>query len=522
MRSLFVIGLGIYFALFIFNSLTRMRQFSPDSMNYVDVARNLASGRGLAQSAMGFNQHVLPLDGGFPVPFTAQAPLYPMAIAFLSKAGVSCEDAALLISGLGYAIALLMVALVARRVVPNGWHFAAGLMLLAAPFRMIGRCAWSESISVAIMLLSIFCILIIRDEPEKRNGRLCFLAGLFAGGAFAARYAFGIFPMFGLLFFLFDYRRQCDGLIKILIYLVGCLLPFAGVLFHNRSTSGLWMPKALNSDQHFFDNLQDAMLSVFGSWFGEGRFQAEQIAVLCLGLGLCFLYVFFRRKSLEPIKDLFVGQGRYLLSLWAIIYFSAIVIQRTAQHFEIGTRLMIPVIVVGIILLAQLMAEILERKSWGRLFLLSAVVIACSLEVFIFASRQPYDRNSQGFTSERLNWIESQTTAKDLIIGDDTVDIPFYLKRPEVVSFSPFPSYSEHFSHERMREIIRKYGRSYSRMLLVLRKNNLPDARQKYFYGEFVFDLRNGKLDPYPGIVLVQNLKDCLVYEVSDNKSSPE
>jgi 4-amino-4-deoxy-L-arabinose transferase-like glycosyltransferase len=518
MRRLFVIGLGIYFALFIFNSLTRTRQFSPDSMNYVDVARNFASGRGLAQSTMGFNQPVLNLDKGYPVPFTAQAPVYPIMIGFLSKLSISCEDAALLISGLGYAAALGLVVIVARRIVPGeGWYFAAGLMLLAAPMRMIGRCAWSESISLAVMTLSILCILKLRDEPEKRNLRISFLAGLFSGGAFAVRYAFGVFPLLGLIFLFFEYRRQRACLFKIAVYLLGCLLPFGGVLFHNHATSGFWMPKALNSDQPFSINLQDGMLSIFGSWMGEGRFQAEQVAVLCLGLGLSSMYIFLRRKSLESIKEVFIGQGRYLLSFWALIYFSFIVLQRSTQHFDpIGTRLMMPVIVMGIILLACLIAEMTRMmggKSYGRPFLWITILIACGLEIFIFVSRQPYDRSVPGFSSERLNWIAGQTTAKDLIIGDNAVDIPFYLKRPEVISFSPFP-YSAHFSPETLQEIVRRYRNSYSRIMIVLRKNNLSDDRERYFYGDFVSSLRSGKTAAYREVILIQELRDCLVYQV--------
>jgi hypothetical protein len=251
---------------------------------------------------------------------------------------------------------------------------------------------------------------------------------------------------------------------------------------------------------------------------GEGRFQAEQVAVLCFGLGLAAMYIFLRRKTLESIKDLFMGQGRYLLSFWAVIYFGFIVFQRSTQHFDsIGTRLMMPVIVMGIILLTCLVVELGRTaggKTYGRPFLLAMTLVACSLEVFIFITRHPYDRGAQGFSSERLNWIANQTTEKDLIIGDNAVDIPFYLKRPEVVSFSPFP-YSAHFSRETLQNIVRRYRNSYSRIMIVVRKNNLSDDRGKYFYGDFVSNLRNGKTTEYREVVLIQELRDCLVYQAT-------
>ena len=56
--GLLVALLAVYFALFTFNSLTRARSFSPDSMNYVDVARRLEeyrTGTATAKDAASFN-----------------------------------------------------------------------------------------------------------------------------------------------------------------------------------------------------------------------------------------------------------------------------------------------------------------------------------------------------------------------------------------------------------------------------------------------------------------------------------
>lgn len=46
-RWLLVLGVIAYVILFVFNSLTRTRYFSNDSMNYIDVARNISAGRGI-------------------------------------------------------------------------------------------------------------------------------------------------------------------------------------------------------------------------------------------------------------------------------------------------------------------------------------------------------------------------------------------------------------------------------------------------------------------------------------------
>jgi hypothetical protein len=46
---------SIYVGLFIFNMAMRVGRFS-DSMNYVNVARNIAEGNGVTQPTLGFNQ----------------------------------------------------------------------------------------------------------------------------------------------------------------------------------------------------------------------------------------------------------------------------------------------------------------------------------------------------------------------------------------------------------------------------------------------------------------------------------
>ena len=107
----------VYCGLFAANSLVRVRTFSADSMNYVDVARRVAAGDGLVQSTGGFNQpFYLSSDLDLPAAFTAQPPGYPLAIAFLSRLGIEAADAALVVSALAYAAILLLVYLLGQRI----------------------------------------------------------------------------------------------------------------------------------------------------------------------------------------------------------------------------------------------------------------------------------------------------------------------------------------------------------------------------------------------------------------------
>src|SRR3954463_16579011 len=107
-KRLCVAVLAVYVLLFAFNSFTRTREFEDvDTMNFVDVARHIASGQGVTQSALGMNQPHFDVDDPIPTPLTHQPPLYPLLVAAVSQTGLPITDSALLISVVSYAFALV-------------------------------------------------------------------------------------------------------------------------------------------------------------------------------------------------------------------------------------------------------------------------------------------------------------------------------------------------------------------------------------------------------------------------------
>src|ERR1700742_3513796 len=108
-RALFLTLLALYAVLFAFNTVTRTRNFEdPDTMNFVDIARHITLGQGVKQATLGFNQPVFDAGDAIPTPLTHQPPLYPLAVAAVSKAlKLPVTDVALFISVAGYAFVLL-------------------------------------------------------------------------------------------------------------------------------------------------------------------------------------------------------------------------------------------------------------------------------------------------------------------------------------------------------------------------------------------------------------------------------
>lgn len=78
---LLVVSFLVFGLVFLSWSLLRYRRFSPDSMNYVNAARNLLRGRGLTQDTIGYGGNFLRADLPARDPLGTHPPLYPVAVA---------------------------------------------------------------------------------------------------------------------------------------------------------------------------------------------------------------------------------------------------------------------------------------------------------------------------------------------------------------------------------------------------------------------------------------------------------
>ncbi len=150
-----VFGSVLYLCLFLFNSMTRTFGFPADSMNYVNVARNITQGLGISQSTLGFNQ-TLDVNGSIPTPMTSQAPLYPLLIAWVHKLGVEHADAALVLPVVAYA-AIMALGFFLGSIC---YGRSAGLLSVAylscyGPLRGIARHALSDSLGIAFVLFAL-------------------------------------------------------------------------------------------------------------------------------------------------------------------------------------------------------------------------------------------------------------------------------------------------------------------------------------------------------------------------------
>jgi hypothetical protein len=129
------------------------------------------------------------------------------------------------------------------------------------------------------------------------------------------------------------------------------------------------------------------------------------------------------------------------------------------------------------------------------------------------SSNQP-GQQEQIMSSERLDWIAKNTTTNDLIIGDDTMDIPFYFYGRDAASFSPYP-YTIHLTYENLMEFADNNWHRYQNIYLVLRVYSAWQYDQRFYhFGRFIADIMQRDFVDYPGIHPVYLSTDMLIFEV--------
>ena len=519
-RWIFFIFVILYLSVFGYHSLKQLRQFSFDSMNYVDVAKNISIGKGIQQSSLGFNQKHFSIGDDIPTPFISQPPLYPVVIAMVSFIGISHSDGALLISVISYALLLGVVFLMTKFLFNEYVAFlSVGLLLFYYPLRLVASYACSEPLGLVFVFGSFLVLIYACDRSNKSQKRgWTWLSGLLAGLAFSCRYALISTVLTGIVFIVITFKNRMKK--NLLDYLLGFLVPFLAVVGRNFLVSGFMMLRPNPSETGLRKNLADAFWSLFGKYLHLFDHKVEAGLLFSL-IFVIVLILLIRKKLVSEIQFVLFSGKRPILILWSCFYFSLLIVQRTRFHFDpITPRFMVFVGVPMIIILCALVLSAVRQKPlWvilGAIFI-SAFAFGKELSATIRAPN--YDLRQIIRDSERLNWVDENTTEKDLIIGDDTVDMVFYLNRPAVISFSPYP-YTDYIDYNRITGYVQKHRDRYSRFFLVLRKRFRTQETIQKRYGSFVSDLVLKKIDSYPGFVWIQELDDGYVYEIQPLQES--
>lgn len=513
---IFLAAIVIYIVLFGFNSITRSRLFSPDSMNYVDVARNIASGRGITQSTLGFNQVGFSADDEIPTPLISQPPLYPVMITILTYFGINAADSALFISIICFGIILLITFSIALKLFNKSIALlSVCLLLIYYPLRLVSSYAWSEPPGMVFVLLSIWLLLLIERTNQQRILLIPALAGLTAGLAFSTRYAFLPLIFVGIIYILIESNNWKQRMSVLIPYLTGFAIPSGFVLIHNIQVSNSIIPESISSNIGIGSNVVLVVKVLFGNYFNFLP-QIVELVLLSLILIITLCVLAFQQKILFSLREVLFNQGRYLLTIWVLSYLTFLIILSSLIHIDqIDPRLVFPAGMIMVLLLSAFIFKIIRIKDQHlNLFGLIIIFFLILFEIYTTITKPVFDVKQYINSSERLSWIAQNTTEHDLIIGDDTMDIPFFLSRSEAVSFSPSPS-AGHPTYEKILAYSNKHFKKYEHIYLVLRNRYQDEEEWSKNLGPFIKDLISGHYKKYSKLTFITRLSDGYIFELS-------
>ena len=495
---------GVHLVLFGWFSTAVERRVSPDSMNYISVARNAVAGDGFVQSAPGFNQ---PTFWG--EQFSVDAPRktrsthnvgYSLLIATVAVvARLEAADAAFALSATAYGVALVAAFLFARRL----WGVEAGLLAvgaLAIALRREFLYARTDPVGIAL-LLAMLAILAQRMTYSRAAiaGLLTGLGLLVRGEALAPMVLLG-----GFACLLVPGVR----LRLLLLYGFCAILPIPAMFVGE----GTVYPPHLTSE--------------------SARFQGTSVAGLVLDsagatLPLLAPVAFFgalawwrARHDGAPITCRSARPGLLLAATWIVGYSVFLTAARLVVWTTVfDDRLLRPLLAVVVLCSAGFLARALAGR-WkplvATLAFSGSMLVNIGYNVTLVATG--YDRSDTARIAEsaRRSWIARHTGPGDFVVGQQVQELPYFISRsPDVASFSDAP----YFPHVTERQFDALFGArctNYDNLYLLLRKLEVDETPvdETDRSGAFVAGLLSQR--SAPDYRLVADLDDAFVFRYTD------
>lgn len=352
-----------------------------DSLHYLAAAASLADGNGLQSAAGG--------------PFLLYTPLYPMALAGISRLGIEPVAAAQVVNIAAFGLLTLLVGLWLRRRVKYGLIAGAGALtvMAAAPLINTASYLWSETLFALLILLSLLQLEAFLKRPERT--RTLAAAAACAGLAAVTRYMGVAAILAGVLLILAIPKLPARvRLAYAAAYGAAASIPLAAYMARNYAVSGSWIVSP-NRDAAYTTG--DALRDLAG-----GALRYLQIAdapaaslpgLFWAGVGLTalaatagvLLYFRLARKGAAAGRDTAPGLRTSLAPALPFAVFAAayvaimlvVVSDRAAQ--SIDSRYLMP-IVPPLLLAAALLADrVLQIEARGGLAALKWLATAMAL-----------------------------------------------------------------------------------------------------------------------------------------------
>ncbi|MBN2310512.1 MAG: glycosyltransferase family 39 protein [Candidatus Hydrogenedentes bacterium] len=515
----------VYVAALGIRSVLYEGAFSPDSLVYVDTARNLAAGRGISNSVVSLDAAVY--EGApIPRPMINWGPLYPAAIAGTSLLGVPVTAAALLVPVVFLGVALAGAYLLGRQMLDEvAGLVAVAILLHFAPLRHVGVHAWSETLGLAFVLLALYLAAARAGTGARRRMR-ALGAGLAAGLAYAARPALA--PLLPMCLLLVVERRRLRPTVERLAL---CLAGYAAVtgpvvlrtLLLTGHLQGHRSPRPMVPFRQAASDLARVLadVAVPASWTARAACLAGVLSVLIACAALV------RRRRLVPaVRDALAGGRRFALTLWPAGYLAFLVY--CEMHYPIDpidARLTVVATAVLAILAAVAAVRLLNASAplTGLLCALSLVIAGGAAAGEALAARtalnprlpRPYDYGRKLAHSETLAWLADHASGRDLIVCENGLDLTIYLGVVDTLFFSCAEPWKPPVAFDDFMVYLGNHAGGYERVFVVFRESPAGRAERYAPPGSFAAAFLGDEAAAHPAIAVAARLDDGVVFEVT-------
>lgn len=418
---LFVVSL-LAAGLVLFSTQTFGVGLSPDSIEYIASARNIAHGLG-----------VTGLQGS---PVLVQPPLYPLLLAGVQiVSGIDPAISANLVNTVFFGMIVFLTGLLIRKYVRSMTVAVLGTLLTAcfSPLVLISQMAWTEPLFVVSSLAFFYFVAEYLAAP--RFWRLCILS-LMVGLACLTRYiGVTLAATGGIVLLGFQLQRReslkTTASVGVLFVLVG-LGPLIVWLFRNWDLSGtLFGPHA--PSMFTLRAELSATFSTFRSWFPSGSLWIA--AVLYMAALAILLGIVQKRDLRVPFLTLLP------LEVFWLIYVVFLIITSTTTAFDrIDTRLLSPVAVPTLLILLGFGSSAVElpgkRRPYARLF--SVLFVGGLVALWAWHLHTTFDliqtarQSGIGYSSERwsqdslVRYLQGHRVTEHCAVYSNDVSAVYY------------------------------------------------------------------------------------------------
>jgi Dolichyl-phosphate-mannose-protein mannosyltransferase len=375
---------------------------APDSVSYLEAARNLAAGRGVTTTEE---------DGAELRPLTRFPPLYPAALAAITRLGPDALDAARWLNLVLFGANVVLASLLVARCAPGArWLpvVAAVLMASSPEIAMLHGMALSEPL---FLLLAFAGLLFLSHYLETPKGRTLLAASLLIALAFLTRYMGAALVATGILAILLAPKASLHRRVKdAAAFAAIATLPIALWTLRNR----LGGAPATGRRFAFHPIDADAIavaIGTVGEWLLARHIGAALAWLFAAGLLLCTLHWLASGAAraagaaLPRTLALFVLAYLFLL-LASICFFDAAT--------PLNGRILSPVLVAILVLaLGGVRARVRAGKSSIPVILATSLALIFSFGYARETTQWARERAAVGGTGfASLAWRRSETVRR--------------------------------------------------------------------------------------------------------------